>query len=71
MAEQNPPGRCQIELEGSAARISPLPGPETSLNGQALQGPGALGDGDLIEFADGSAWRLVAVRGAGDNGSQA
>lgn len=64
-------GRCQIEIEGAKAQISPLSGPAPILNGRTLERPGALADGDLIEFADGTAWRLVSVRNSGNDGSQA
>jgi hypothetical protein len=63
-------GRCQIEIEGAVAQIRPLSGPAPALNGRSLDGPGTLADGDLIEFADGTAWRLVAVRNSGNDGSQ-
>jgi hypothetical protein len=69
--EQADPGRCQIELEGGQALIRPVAEPAPKINGQKLTGSQVLGDGDLIEFADGSMWRLVAVDNAGNNGSQA
>ena len=68
--EQIDPGRCQIEIEGPSASIQALAGPAPTLNGQALTGARALANGDLIEFADGTAWRLVAVGSDDSDGTQ-
>ena len=67
--ERQAPGRCQIELEGAQASVSALEGPAPTINGQPLAGSQALGDGDTIQFADGTAWRLVAVESTGNNGA--
>ena len=70
VAERIAPGSCQIELVGGNATLSPLPGPPITVNGRSIQGREPLHDGDVIEFADGTAWRLVAAGNRENDGTQ-
>jgi hypothetical protein len=67
--ERVAPGRCQIEIEGASARIRPLPGPAIRMDDQALETAVELGEGGLITFADGTAWRLARADNEGDHGA--
>jgi hypothetical protein len=64
-AEKIPPSRCQMEFDSGELRIQALSGPAPTLNGETLSGSAVVSDGDRLELPDGTAWKLVAVKGDG------